>query len=542
MELKNSVTLLSEAMDELSSHYSVNGVLGLSQLITQNKDVYSELVEKLSEGIKESEKSDFRTFAKNSGQDRLGQLLENSSANLSNFAILDTMMLREIWNRTGARDAMTYKVLEQPLIYIPFLKQYIMNPDGTRTDVPTALKAESLTGKVFSKTLIVYGDNKDQQFNVFAKFPGGAIENKFGKMTLDSFGEITKIVVDEGNTVDAATTTNQQELNYEVHGIRFPVKADTEGNFVVDIKFYDKAHANGQDGATSHTDTLLGKVNRLTGDVTFTSVKGHVKSIDFKVRISQETNRNVTDMVAVAEKEIVSVGDGDTITSTISTQFLQDMKAILKVDALSEASKLLSGTFAQVYDKQVYDVIKGAVTLERQSMTFDASIMRSNNHIGISRQMHNSDLLDRVVRSTGKIDAEYNFSSSVDFYLVCNPIENAIISSAIAPDYAGTVSQGGVVKPYTSGQLVAQTGKNEVRVISSANYEQGKMYIVPKPSLDQEVVFGYYDYSQVLMPLGSYRAEHNPLLPTIAMNKRKAIKEFRPTVVQCINVTNSTAY
>lgn len=531
MELKNNVQVLTEALEFVSETYGVgNSPVSLGQYVTQEPSAYGELVSKLAEGIKEGEKADFIRFAENSGNHRASALLsENSSSNLANFAILDTMMLREIWNRLGARDVMTYKVLETPLQYIPFFKQYVVQADGTKVDVPTALKSSTLEGRVFVKEIDL---NTKKQFNVFTDFPGGKIDNKYGKMTLDSFGEIVALVVDE--TASGAGSANQK--------IEQVWKADTEGNFVVEVKFFDKTHAGGGSGATTHTDTLMGKVNRLTGDVTFVSVKGHVKKVTYKVRISQETNRGVTDMVSFLEKEIVSVGDGETITSTISTQYLQDMKAVLKVDALAETSKLLSGTFAQVYDKQVYDEVAASISLTEQTIDFDASIMRGTNHIGISRQMHNADLLDRIIRSVGIIDSKYNFSSSVDFYLVCNPIENSIISSAIAPDYAGTVSQGGVVKPYTSGQLVAQSGKNDIRVISSANYEAGKMYLVPKPSADEEIVFGYFDYSQVLMPLGAYRSERNELLPTIAMNKRKTIKAFRPTATQCIKVTNSTKY
>lgn len=534
MELKNNVQILTEALEFVSETYGVgNSPVSLGQYVTQEPTVYGELVSKLAEGIKEGEKADFIRFAENSGNHRASTLLsENSSSNLANFAILDTMMLREIWNRLGARDVMTYKVLETPLQYIPFFKQYVVQADGTKVDVPTALKSSTLEGRVFVREMDM---DTEKQFNVFAKYPGGAIDNKYGKMTLDSFGEIVAITVDEGASTPSATDTNHQKIEQIW-------KADTEGNFIVEIKFFDKAHAGGGSGATTYTDTLMGKVNRLSGDVTFVSVKGHVKKVTYKVRISQETNKGVTDMVSFLEKEIVSVGDGETITSTISTQYLQDMKAVLKVDALAETSKLLSGTFAQVYDKQVYDEVAASISLSEQTIDFDASIMRSGNHIGISRQMHNADLLDRIIRSVGIIDSKYNFSSSVDFYLVCNPIENSIISSSIAPDYAGTVSQGGVVKPYTSGQLIAQSGKNDIRVISSANYEQGKMYLVPKPSADEEIVFGYFDYSQVLMPLGAYRSERNELLPTIAMNKRKTIKAFRPTATQCIKVTNSTKY
>lgn len=531
MELKNNVQVLTEALEFVSETYGVgNSPVSLGQYVTQEPSAYGELVSKLAEGIKEGEKADFIRFAENSGNHRASALLsENSSSNLANFAILDTMMLREIWNRLGARDVMTYKVLETPLQYIPFFKQYVVQADGTKVDVPTALKSSTLEGRVFLKEIDL---NTKKQFNVFNDFPGGKIDNKYGKMTLDSFGEIVALVVDE--SASSAGSANQK--------IEQVWKADTEGNFVVEVKFFDNSHAGGGSGATTYTDTLMGKVNRLTGDVTFVSVKGHVKKVTYKVRISQETNRGVTDMVSFLEKEIVSVGDGETITSTISTQYLQDMKAVLKVDALAETSKLLSGTFAQVYDKQVYDEVAASISLTEQTIDFDASIMRGSNHIGISRQMHNADLLDRIIRSVGIVDSKYNFSSSVDFYLVCNPIENSIISSAIAPDYAGTVSQGGVVKPYTSGQLVAQSGKNDIRVISSANYEAGKMYLVPKPSADEEIVFGYFDYSQVLMPLGAYRSERNELLPTIAMNKRKTIKAFRPTATQCIKVTNSTKY
>ncbi len=377
---------------------------------------------KLAEGLHPIEQRDFLQYAKNSKEEAQNSLFlsENTASVMSKFAVLDSLMLREIWMRLGARDAMTYKVLQSPTIQVPFLKQYISE--------------------------------------------------------LQCAGDVEQVI-----------------------------KAGQEGNF--------RAVVNFKHNQTNYTDTLVGYVDRVTGNIEVTSLKGLIKKAKYRAKVSVETNNFTQNMTQTTEKIVIAVGDGDTINSDIPIQYLQDMKALFKLDAVSEISKLLSQTFATIYDMEVYKTFQESIELADQTINYDASIIHNNAHLGISRQMQNASLLDRVYRGIAMIDNRYNFSGSVEYYVMANPIDNSILSGGVAPDYAGTPNQGGAIKHYTSGQVVGNYAGGDVRVVSSRIFKSGELILVPKPSVDSEICFGYYDYSSVLLPLGTYRNPQNELVP-----------------------------
>lgn len=525
--------LLTESIDFIESNYQIsfNETEGgqFNAMLNANANARQDFISKLSEGLEGQMKKDFKLFAENSYQSRLETELfaENSASTVQKFATIDSLMLREIWNRTGARDAMTYKVLESPAVQIPFLKQVLTDIDGNVIDVPQGLPKDTFRYKTleFEVTLV----DGTKEFNVFQE-GGLTTPAQKANLTLSNFGLLTEF-----------TPKTNYEANDKTKGnLKVSAKAGQEGNIFVTIN-WEKKNDN-----SAVSDSVVGHVDRVTGNVVLTTTKGLIEKIKVQFKISPESNRFTKNIKLNMERYTVTVGDGDTINSQVPVQFLQDYKKLFNIDGVTEISNLLSRTFNNEYDKEVYwtfaDAVDETNPAEDQVLSYNASINTNNAHNGISRQMQNADLLDRVLRGIACIDNRYQFDCSVDYYVLANPIENSILVGAIAPDFAASnVVAGGTIKPYTSGQLVTRSGENDVRVITSKHYQKGKLYLVPKPSVDSYICFGYFDYSQVLMPLSAYRAEGNSLVPNIMMNKRKVIKTFREDSVQLINVQNSTA-
>lgn len=536
--------LLTESIDFIESNYQIsfNPKEGkqFNILLSQENSARKDFVEKLSEGLEGRAKADYMQFAENcylSQFETAGFLSENTASTVQQFAIIDSLMLREIWNRTGARDAMTYKVMESPAIQVPFLKQVLTDIDGNVVDVPHGLPKDTFRYKTLSFKASF--TNGTAEFNVFDAKSGGFANGSWtgdqyitdkANLTLSNFGLIVEATPKNDNAVK---TGDASAANLKVK-----VKAGQEGNIFYTYTWKDK-----NDALVS--DTIIGQVDRVTGNVVLTTTKGLIESVNVEFKVSTEANRFTKNIKLHMERFTISVGDGDTINSQVPIQFLQDYKKLFNIDGVTEISNILSRAFNNEYDKEVYytfaDAVDESNPAEDQILSYNASINTNNAHNGISRQMQNADLLDRVLRSIGCIDNRYQFDCSVDYYVLANPIENSILVGAIAPDFAASnVVAGGVLKPYTSGQLLTRSGENDVRVVTSKNYTKGKLYLVPKPSVDSYICFGYFDYSQVLMPVSAYRAEGNSLVPNIMMNKRKVIKAFRPDAINLINVNNST--
>lgn len=532
----NKIELLREAVDEISISNSVsNDLASISECIAKDLGSYKSFIDKLSLDVKEGERKDFVQFAENCKLESMTPrdfLSENTSSNMSTFAVIDSLILKEIWNRLGARAALSYKVLQQPYIQIPFLKQFMKDPaTGNLVDIPEMLTSESFRGKEAKITFDGLADVNNAANRVKNAFTENSIADAATQgLTLNGFGEFY-----EFHFHDAVNAGGQA-----ADPVSQVVTANTEGMFKADITFYDKTNSK------NVTETIIGWANRKTGDVSIMSVKGLLNKALYRVKISQEMNKFTFNIEHKLEKEMVTVGDGDTINSGMPVQYLQDLKALFQLDAVTEMSNVMSRTFATIYDMEVYQTIADSIKLPDQTISFDASMYVNPNggndkvHIGISRQIHNASLMDRIIRGIALIDSRFNFNGAMEYYVIANPIEASILSGVIAPEYSGTIAQGGSLKPYTAGQVVGKYESGDIRVITSKHYAKGSMYICPKSSIDSEVVAGYYDYSQVLMPMGAYRNEDKQLIPNIFMNKRKTIKVFRPTAFQKIEVANST--
>ena len=147
MAIDKSMQLLTEATEIISSEFAVaSDIETVAKTIISDETACGTFLEKISEGMDPLNRSNFIQYAMNSREEgkNLAFLKENTASTMSQFAVLDNLMLREIWMRLGAREAMTYKVLQQPAIQVAFLKQLMKDVEGNLVDVPTALRSDTL--------------------------------------------------------------------------------------------------------------------------------------------------------------------------------------------------------------------------------------------------------------------------------------------------------------------------------------------------------------------------------------------------------------
>lgn len=484
----------------------------------------------LTESIESSEQEEFRQYLANSHSLESRALLEstnNSFNNASSFGILEDMAIREIWNRTGAREAMTYVVAKAPTFIFPWFKQVIKQPDGSEIDIPEYIKLVNFSGKQFDGK-VKFAD-KVAKCNIFDKFVESGAEVTTGKkleqgsLTLATVGEIYEVVISEDGT----------DANDKIHTISYekaPLKCDPMSGFGK----FEITTKNSQDQLIA--DKLIVTVDRLSGELEFICTSGKVRSVKYRVSLSQENNQFTYTTALKPDRKEVNIGMSDHVGSELPVEFLQDFKALFNIDAMSEIVSIITNFFSTMYDRQVYDTVKRSIIQDTQKSVFDASMTMNNAHIGIPRPMHNLGVQYAIAQGMAAIDNRYNFENPT-YYILCNSHEAVLLSTTIPGDYSGTLFAGGSLSFSQDRQVVKGPGGSNVVILTSKHYDKEDMLIVPKSNLTKEIVFGYFDYSQVLMT--EYRSPNNQRVPYIVMQKRKAIETFRPDATHCVTVKNA---
>ena len=85
---------------------------------------------------------------------------------------------------------------------------------------------------------------------------------------------------------------------------------------------------------------------------------------------------------------------------------------------------------------------------------------------------------------------------------------------------------------------VYQSSTYVYKVISSLNFEPGKLLISFIPSGDKQLCQAYYPYSFTIEKGNGYRSPNHQLVPSIMMTKRHTMHEFMPCTALIAIVNN----
>jgi len=480
----------------------------------QDKGSFDYFASALSEGLTEGDSKEFKILLENSRKEFL--IESNTAESVSAFATLSPQLLRNIFPRLIAREAVSNKVLTSPQEQVGFMKQFFRSHDGKVTDIPSALNVNSVSGPMTSAELSVPSTVDLFEVSGYSKAGGSNIDRRI---------KISSVVI-EGTKKDGTT---------ELVTLNQTIVADENSNFKQEVV-----------GVTSDgevvTDKLFASVNRNDGTFEVVSMKGLIKKVNVDFIISLEANIYSGTIENKFDKILIQVSEGDTLNTSLPFQYLKDTKALFDIDAQAEAVNTLGATFAQIIDIELIADIRNGVEMSAtradQTLSYDASIIVNGAHSGITRQMQNAALLDRINRSIGIAENRVPFNGAMTYYVLANPIDAAIIASGVTPEFKGTLTRGGVITNYNTVSLQGISG--EIVVLSSKLVPDGAVYVIPKSNIDNEIVYGYYDYSQVVVPTG-YLNPQKPNVTNIAMINRRAKKFFRPEAIQKIEIKNNRA-
>jgi hypothetical protein len=517
--MKNEIVSLIQEVNQVFAENGVDLMKEAAEILADDNQ-FNLLAESLCKGLEEDEEfntEDFKQLAENS---RIAFLEEsNTSSNLNAFAPLQATLLRSIYPRLIARKAITTKTMTTPAEVFSWLDSYI-TANGTTVST-TEVDSTFLQGEVLNQTI-------DTTSPVMAAdvFAGASVTRTPGA-TVDRNASLTALTV---SVVDAGGA------NAETVVVNDTVAIGLDGNIAHSFK---AAHSDG----TTHDFMIIGVLDREAGTITLSAMASTagtaVQSVDLVARTSFENNYTNIQIENKYRKDTIEVDDGEIINSRLPYSYLRDTKALFNVDAMAEAVDTLGLVFSQVTDLRVMNDLYDAVgTDASRTVAWDAQYVPGS---GISRIDHNLELLERLNKAISISDAKTQFTGNVQFYVLANSVDAGLFASTNISRglFSGDVAKGGVVRNYTAGAMTTPNG--QAVILSSKLVRTGEVLVVPKSNNSNEVVFGLFEYSNVL--LGSqqgYLNPENPRITNVSMLNRSTRKAFRTQGITKINIANST--
>jgi hypothetical protein len=497
---KKSINMLSES--------------DTSSMINDASD-YDYFLGALSEGLEEKDSKEFINLAKQSKMEFLKE--SNSASSLSTFNVLNTALLRSIWPRLAVRQTATVKTMTTPSEVFAYYKHYFLGADGVTRDLPEMFKAGMTKGKKFSIDITLPTENFD--------ILNASGTPRTGYTTLDRRPRFTEFT---------ATVTNPTTSATEVITLKQVVSNNELYTYEQSLVFIDSSN-------NPHNTKFLAKLDREKGIVEYISATNNIlKEVRIEGYISSESNLYTGEIHSKYEKDTIEVGDGDIIHSSLPFQFIKDSQALFDIDGYAEAVSMLGIIFSRQIDLEIlqdyYDILDDKA-YPNQSLEVDVSTFYGKSHIGIPQHSKDAAILARVLRGIACIENRIPFNGEVEYSLIMNPIEASIFQTSNPTLFKGNL-RGGSMANYVSAELATTATGAPINIHSTPLAEQGRIIIVPKSNLRDEIVYGYYEYSQALLPSG-YRNPKNPNVPSVSMAKRDAKKVFRKEAFQEIIVKDA---
>lgn len=487
------------------------------------------------------------------------QTLLNESLNgISPLSSLSMPVVRKLWPKCVMKDAMKTIVATAPIFTIAYTKPYlskIVNDVEVRKELPRG----------------VFTHNADNDYAPYAASWG---EDRVIEETIalgdkaNTFVEAELIAKDKLAKTPLDKELELVELRYTAQGVEKSVfigkKVGLEPVIIADIETPDYAEikedtANkitAQDAVKSMKGQVIVRVDFANGvanaafigkipeaEVAVPSTSPAYGAISglkvvLRARKSSEWNEEGWDVMLDIARQEVTIGTGEHLNAPITVSYLQDVKALYNIDALAEIADLMTNTFAQKLDYELinfmiecflkrpknsaYPVADGYHAMGEHLYRFD--VKPSAGYAG-SPTAWRSEIKTVIEHAATKLMAE-TYLQSGTFVIVGNPLDTALLKETdwqYKQGMSGNID--GTDINYTTGVF---QGTYVYKVISSINFEPGKLILSFIPSGDKQLCQAYYPYSFTMEKGNGYRSPNHSLVPNLMMTKRHTYYEFMP--------------
>lgn len=530
---KNSNAVIHEAAEFFKSQgYSVLNN-GFGEVISDPR-LCNSYIDALMEGVSADNAAEMQAIMNNSVQ----HTLMESLAGIAPLSSLSMPVIRKLWPRVVMKHALKTKVAAAPIFTIAYQKPYLsrwVDDEEERLELPRGAfrhNESDENGATFSSE---WGN--DRVIDKTIKFGATAVEGTastdpvyalgtFATAVLIPAAELKKTPLDKSFELVSATINGTPHYIGKKLGLEPVVIADVAGAQVIVRVNFEKAEA-------------------------YVAIVGGTGNCDVTVKAykSSEWNEIGWDVNFTIKRQEITIGTGDHLNAPVSVEYLQDVQALYNIDAAAELADLMTNTFAQKVDYEIIDFMIDCYLKRPRNEAYPLA----DGYKAYGAHMYSFDCrpaagfaggptawraeLKTVINVAATNLMRETYLQSGTFVIVGNPLDTQLLQN-IDWQYKGGTSGNvdGVEITYEMG--VYQSSTYVYKVISSLNFEPGKLLISFIPSGDKQLCQAYYPYSFTIEKGNGYRSPNHQLVPSIMMTKRHAMHEFMPCTALIAIVNN----
>lgn len=524
---KNSNAVIHEAAEFFKSQgYSVLNN-GFGEVISDPR-LCSSYIDALMEGVSADNAAEMQAIMNNSVQ----HTLMESLAGIAPLSSLSMPVIRKLWPRVVMKHALKTKVAAAPIFTIAYQKPYLSRWVGEteeRLELPRQAFTHDETANEAAGTVAAFSSQwgNDREIVKTIKFGATASEGTestapvyvlgtFATEVLIPATELKKTPLDKSFELVSAKINGEDYYIGKKLGLEPVVIADVAGAQVIVRVDFEKA--------TAYVAIVGG-----TGDC----------AVTVKAYKSSEWNEIGWDVNFTIKRQEITIGTGDHLNAPVSVEYLQDVQALYNIDAAAELADLMTNTFAQKVDYEIIDFMIDCYLKRPRNEAYPSV----DGYKGYAAHMYSFDCrpaagfaggptawraeLKTVINVAATNLMRETYLQSGTFVIVGNPLDTQLLQN-IDWQYKGGTSGNvdGVEITYEMG--VYQSSTYVYKVISSLNFEPGKLLISFIPSGDKQLCQAYYPYSFTIEKGNGYRSPNHQLVPSIMMTKRHTMHEFMP--------------
>lgn len=486
------------------------------------------------------------------------QTLLNESLNgISPLSSLSMPVVRKLWPKCVMKDAMKTIVATAPIFTIAYTKPYLSKIDANgvevRKELPRGVFTHDADGAYETPYAASWGEDR-----VIEKKIALAAANTFVEAELIAKNKLAKTPLDkELELVEVKYTAQGAEKSVFIGkkvGLEPVIIADIETPALAEIPA-------GRAGDPAKVDAVKAMKGQIIVRVDFANGLANAAFIGeipagltglkvvLRARKSSEWNEEGWDVMMDIARQEVTIGTGEHLNAPITVSYLQDVKALYNIDALAEIADLMTNTFAQKLDYELinfmiecflkrpknsaYPVADGYHAMGEHLYSFD--VKPAAGYAG-SPTAWRSEIKTVIEHAATKLMTE-TYLQSGTFVIVGNPLDTALLKETDWQYKQGTSGNiDGTDINYTTGVF---QGTYVYKVISSINFEPGKLILSFIPSGDKQLCQAYYPYSFTMEKGNGYRSPNHSLVPNLMMTKRHTYYEFMPCTA-LIAIENNT--
>lgn len=488
---------------------------GLREILA-SAPLFDQYKARLTEGCNARDAEEIERLCENT---RVHILQESAIAGIAQVSALSMPMIRKAWPRIGMKQAVPTEAVKAPQFAITYLTPYLVKQDGTKLELPKAQRDPATQGDVLKKKAVN---------NAFIALPNDA--SGVNLITSTAGASLAA-----GDTIDPVFAITTATIMVTPAGGGAAVAVDVAVDIQRDVNdrlFGTVTGSLAAPAVGTATDTLTGAIDRQTGVLTLTSVRGLVTQVKVTGFITDENNTHGDEVTFEIRKKEIVIGTGAHVNAGLPIEWLTDNMAVYSIDSAMKVIDIISQVQAQKVDQEILAFIDQSFVKNAQPYAGAFNVFPSAQYTGSPTEWR-SEIRTVIDWWATKMKLDSSFVNC-KFCLVGNPLDLQLIPNVEWTFTAAAEERSGVDVNFNLG---AYAGANSYAIVSSDNVPQGKIRALLIPNVADLMTFKYYPYAFNVE--ANYRNPRTPNVPNIMVTRRDRVEELVPVAAEITVLQNN---